>query len=145
MPNYFNFLIYSNDETINYMRVGRQFKNVLSEGFRIALSSFSQGVNRQECRTGSIFQQNTRGKELDRKKYDLPKTCFHYLHQRAWKDKLAMSLEDWEFSSFRDYLDLRDGQLCNKGLAYQILNLERERFYEESYREIDPTLINLLF
>ncbi len=42
-------------------------------------------------------------------------------------------MEDWEYSSFRDYLGLRNGTLTNKELAIQLLDLDMNRFYEDSY------------
>ncbi|MEQ9380701.1 MAG: hypothetical protein RIF36_02560 [Imperialibacter sp.] len=41
-------------------------------------------------------------------------------------------MEDWEFSSFRDYAGLRNGSLCNFKQAESILGLTKEGFIEES-------------
>lgn len=53
------------------------------------------------------------------------------------KAKLVEKLEDWEYSSFRDYLDLRKNSLCNKELAIEVIDLNMKQFYEEYYPVIN--------
>jgi len=52
---------------------------------------------------------------------------------------LVDKLEDWEFSSFRDYAGLRNGTLCNKQLAGELLQLPTDAgvFYRQAYASID--------
>ncbi|CAD5262907.1 conserved hypothetical protein [Imperialibacter sp. EC-SDR9] len=45
---------------------------------------------------------------------------------------MVKAMEDWEFSSFRDYAGLRNGTLCDFRLAESILGLKIEGFIEES-------------
>lgn len=54
-------------------------------------------------------------------------------------------MEDWEFSSFRDYCGLRNGSLANKGLAYNLVGVSQTNFYEESYQVIDDDKIKKIF
>ncbi len=83
-----------------------------------------------------MFQQNSKSQELmnDEQLF----TCFHYIHQNPLKAGLVNTLEDWEYSSYKDYAGLRDGTFCNKELAYSIIDLPRnsEAFKELSYRVI---------
>ena len=54
-------------------------------------------------------------------------------------------MEDWEYSSFKDYCGLRKGTLCNQELAYRLLNLDKKKFYEDSYKIIgDDDIKNIL-
>jgi hypothetical protein len=46
-------------------------------------------------------------------------------------------MEDWPYSSFKDYLGIRNGTICNKQLAYELLELKPKTFYVDSYRVID--------
>jgi len=49
---------------------------------------------------------------------------------------LVIKMENWKFSSFPDYLNLRKGNLCNKSLATEMLDLNLNSFYEDSYQII---------
>ena len=51
-------------------------------------------------------------------------------------------MEDWEYSSFKDYCGIRNGTLSNKELAIQLLNLDMSRFYEDSYKIIEDDEMN---
>ena len=49
---------------------------------------------------------------------------------------MVKKMEEWEYSSFRDYCGKRNGTLCNKELAVTILDLNLKTFYDDSYRQI---------
>jgi REP element-mobilizing transposase RayT len=136
MPNHFHFLIHADERTIATKTIRNQDKNVLSEGVRHLLSSYTQAINKQNHFTGSLFQQNTKGKAIIKgsRNYDL--TVFHYVHQNAYRSKLVQKMEDWEFSSFPDYCGKRNGTLCNKELAIKLLGLDMKTFYKDSYKAL---------
>ncbi|MEO5889259.1 MAG: hypothetical protein ABIQ31_03355 [Ferruginibacter sp.] len=46
-------------------------------------------------------------------------------------------MEDWEFSSFKDYAGLRNGTLCSKELAKKYCGYLPNNFIENSYRIVD--------
>lgn len=52
------------------------------------------------------------------------------------KAGIVRKMEDWDYSSFKDYSGFRNGTLCNQTLAFELLDLRRESFYEDSYRVI---------
>ncbi len=137
MPNHFHFLIYSDKRTVITNLIGGKQRNILSEGFRNVLSSYTQGINKQNLTTGSLFQQNTKAKPIVKGSslYDL--LCFHYTHQNPMKANLVEKMEDWEYSSFKDYCGLRNGTLCNMALAIQLLSIDMQTFYQDSYRIIN--------
>ena len=134
MPNHFHFLIYSDQRTISTKLIGGKEKNLLSEGIKNLLSSYTQGINKQNNSTGSLFQQNTKAKAIVKggANYDL--TCFHYIHQNPVMAKLVKRMEDWPYSSFSDYCGLRSETFCNKELATRLLDLNMKSFYEDSYK-----------
>jgi putative transposase len=56
-------------------------------------------------------------------------------------------MEDWEYSSFREYMGLEKDTLCSHQLACDLLRLpeNRDEFYHLSYGNIDVDKIkNLL-
>jgi hypothetical protein len=146
MPNHFHFLAYSK-ENIS--------PDAFSDDLKIMLRSYTRAINKQEGRAGSLFSQNTKIKPLkyggnnthgmtsshamSSNNIDIyPSVCFHYIHQNPMKSKLAVKMEDWEMSSFRDYAGLRNGVLCNQKLVHELLDISSEsgKFYEEAYKVI---------
>ena len=136
MPNHFHFLIRSDDRTIATKQIGSSAKNILSEGIRHLLSSYTQAINKQKGFTGSLFQQNTKAKAIVKGSKNYDQVCLHYIHQNPLKGKLVDKMEDWEYSSFKDYCGQRNGTLCDKELAARILDLNLRSFYQDSYRQI---------
>lgn len=142
MPTHFHFLIYADERTVEAKTIGGKARNVLSEGFRNLMQTYAKAINKQNNTTGSIFQQNTKAKCISDGSMQYASTCFHYIHQNAWKAKLANKIEDWEYCSFRDYIGLRNGTICNKQLAFELLDLDPQTFYQDSYTVIDNFLID---
>ncbi|MEO6638491.1 MAG: hypothetical protein ABIN25_09450 [Ginsengibacter sp.] len=71
--------------------------------------------------------------------------AFQYIPQNPLKAKLVARMEDWTYSSFSDYLQLRKGTLCGQELAFELIGFDRENFAEESYKLIDEDLISKIF
>lgn len=132
MPNHFHFLIYIPPDANTFL---------FSDGMRLTLMSYTKAVNIQESRTGSLFEQNTHSKILDTHKYSL--TCFYYIHQNPLRSGWVTKLENWEYSSFRDYMGLRNGTLINKATAQTLLDLPvtPDQFYQESYQQLNEEII----
>jgi putative transposase len=99
------------------------------------LSSYSQSINKQLKRSGSLFRNNTKSECVTNckgispsfidisggtiiKNYviekEYPKACFDYIHHNPVKSGLVEKPEDWEFSSYRDVYGLRNGSLINR-------------------------------
>lgn len=103
------------------------------------LSSFTQAINKQQNRTGSLFQQKTKAKclnEHNNSRNNYITTCFHYIHQNPLSAGIVNKLEAWKYSSFLDYAGLRDGTLCNQQLTFEVCNLNKQNFVEQSYSVI---------
>lgn len=142
MPNHFHFLLKSDQRTIATKSVADKDKNVLSEGIRHLLSSYTQAINKQNGSTGSLFQQNTKAKPIVKGSKNYDQICLHYIHQNPLKAKLVEKMEEWEYSSFQDYCGRRNGTLCNKEVAVKTLGFSLKTFYEDSYRQIGYDDIN---
>jgi len=56
-----------------------------------------------------------------------------YVHQNPKLAKLVERLEDWEFSSFPDYIGRRNGTLINKKLGLDIFQIAQSQIYELTY------------
>ncbi len=125
MPNHFHLMV---QPRLDFIQVN------FSHDLKILLRSYARAVNNQERKTGSLFQQNTKIKPL-KTGLNYPFICFHYIHQNPMKAGLVSKMEKWEMSSFRDYMGTGSEILCNKGLAYDLLEIPAspEDFIEQSY------------
>jgi len=145
MPNHFHFLIYANKKSIESTKEKhRPALQVLSKNFGTLLSSYTQSFNKfdKRKRKGRLFSHNTVAKLIEQEKNDHLENCFFYIHQNPLQAHLVTKLEDWEFSSFRDYSKHRNGTLCNETLVFQLMNLDRENFYKQSYAVIEERYLD---
>lgn len=135
MPNHFHFLVYTKP-AFNPPK--------FTNGIRTLLSSYTRAIQKQEKLTGSLFQQNTKYKELTSNEYAL--ACFHYIHQNPLRARLVNKIEDWPPQSFKEYNSETPG-FCNKELARELIPIptEKQNFYKESYLVIPDGLANELF
>ncbi len=145
MPNHFHSLINTNEKSLMEKKVGGLTLTALNNGFRQLLSVYAQAINKQEGRSGSLFRQKTKAKLVETEIEDYPFICFQYIHQNPIKSNLVNKMEEWEFSSFKDYLGLRNGTLCDKTLAIKLLEISMENFYHESYIVIQREKIEDIF
>ena len=129
----------------------RIFIDPVTNSIRKLLSSYARIFNNQTHRSGSIFRQKTKSKclsdvslrpESTFRIQDYYVNCFHYIHQNPLAAKLVTRLEDWEFSSFRDYAGLREGKLCQKDLASLHCDYNAESFIEKSYSQVDKKIMD---
>ena len=96
-------------------------------------------------RSGSLFRQRTKAKPMTDGDSNYGFTAFHYIHQNPFKAGLVTVIENWKFSSFPDYAGLRNGTLCNKELAFEIIGFDKDNFLKESYQVIDEDLIKRIY
>jgi len=139
LPNHFHFLIVATkDSCLPYRsKSGIVLKEqALAKKIGLILSSYSQAINKQLNRTGSLFQPKTKAKALNDSvgKMDYLFLCFNYIHQNPVSAELVEKLEDWPYSSFREYCGYYSSdKICNIELAKELLNLDWDNFREQSY------------
>jgi|TARA_R100000027_G_C2235254_1_gene90369 REP element-mobilizing transposase RayT len=104
MPNHYHFLIYTNQKSIEPVKLGLLESQVLKNCFRLLNSRYSTEYNNKYSRTGSLFRQKTKFKILENRKDNYPFICFNYIHQNPLKAGLVKKMEDWKYSSFQDCL-----------------------------------------
>lgn len=144
MPNHFHLLIRIPETSEGLKLIPNQNQQLLVRKLGTLLSSYSQAINKQEGKTGSLFQQKTKAKGLDTETY--LRTCFHYIHQNPLKSNLVTKMEDWPYSSFKSYLSRQSEFVNIRGaIEYVDIALESELFYKESYAILDRELVMEIF
>jgi putative transposase len=110
----------------------------LNKSIGILLTSYTQAINKQENRSGALFKPHTKAECLTKAEgitpsffdttfgakinmhnpeKEYPQICFNYIHNNPVKAGLVNHMEDWEFSSYRDYCGARNGTLINRNRA----------------------------
>jgi REP element-mobilizing transposase RayT len=75
-------------------------------------TSYSMYFNRKYEKVGHLFQDRFKQKNVENDEYLLQLTC--YIHLNPLIDGLVGKLEDYQWSSYPDYIGLRQGTLCDK-------------------------------
>ena len=120
MPNHFHFLVRVKSlvaEAFKQIDV-KEFasrngsvkvqteRHPLTSAIGILLSSYSQAINKQNGTSGSLFQQKTKAKYLE--DANLAVAVFHYIRQNPVRAGSVQKMEDWMFSSFKDYVGFKE-------------------------------------
>lgn len=144
MPNHFHFLINTSNKSILPVKLGTVDSTQLANGFRLLCSGYANNFNKKYGRSGSLFRQMTKAKELESKDENYPFNCFHYLpvrqagiHQNPMRAGLCERMEDWEFSSFNNYYKYDTNSFLVKDLAFDVIGVSKDDFYNESYQVIE--------
>lgn len=120
MPTHYNFLVevkqLSNEAGVD------EISCQISRTMQILQSSYTKAINKKYDRHGALFQSHFKSKHIEDKNYFI--SLITYIHQNPIRSKLVEKAEEWEFSSFQDYVDLRNGTLPNKKLLLSRYSLK---------------------
>jgi len=81
----------------------------VSTGMMRLSVSYTKAINKRYQRSGVLFQGPFQAVHVDRNEYLLHLS--RYIHLNPVTAGLVERPEDWEFSSYRDYIGLRNGTL----------------------------------
>ena len=143
MPTHFHLMVHVNDvfversEQVTSSHLLTK-KRSLNDSIAIMLRSYTRAIQKQENKTGSLFQNRTKAICLTQTEgispawfqsnygaminiamleKEYPQVCFDYIHNNPVKDGLVKTATDWEFSSALDYSGKRKGKLINQKSA----------------------------
>jgi REP element-mobilizing transposase RayT len=107
--------------------------------------SYTKAINKRYDRVGALFQGAFRAKHVDRDEYLVHLS--RYIHLNPVASGLVERPEDWEFSSYREYVGLREGTLPKPDIVLsQFRSPEAYRAFVESYADGEREVIaDLLF
>lgn len=135
MPNLYHIMLTVNSEGVKFLSNERKKDmQFLAEALGRMQGSYTQALNKQIGRRGGLFAHNVKAKMLNNSDNDYGVMCFMYIHQNPILSNLVDKIEDWEFSSFPDYIGKRKGSLINRSLAMEILNLDINDIYSLTYQ-----------
>lgn len=123
MPTHFHFLVYIASEDIAKIQ-----KNI-----GIWLSAYAKAINKRYKRHGSLFQQHTKAVLIHSDNY--LRIAAAYIHQNPVVSGLCKQFEDWAYSSYQDYIGLRNGTLPRTEIVLNQFSSLQE-FIEFSHQRI---------
>ena len=131
MPNHFHLLVYLKSDNFA----------VLMQPFAL---SYAKAINRRFKRTGSLFEGPFKSILVDKNEYLLHLS--RYIHANPTAARLVKRAEDWEFSSYRDYLGLREDDLVHPEIVMHQFDVPTYRqFVEEDQPSDRKKISHLLF
>ncbi len=84
--------------------------------------SYAKAFNKMYSRHGSLFQAHYNAKPVPNDRYLI--TLLTYIHQNPIRSGLVNKAEEWMFSSYQDYIDIRKGTLPSKELIMGMITKE---------------------
>jgi len=122
MPNHFHLLIRQDSDLPIY-----RFMHALH-------TSYSMYFNKKYNKVGHMFQNRFKQKEISKDEYFSKVTS--YIHFNPAKDGLVDRIEDYQWSSYPDYIGIREGTLCDKNVIFSDITPEEYRESTEKIKEI---------
>jgi hypothetical protein len=122
MPNHFHFLL----------RQDSDFS--ISQFVQAIFNSYSKAFNKMYQRTGTLFESNFKSIYVHSPEY-LIHQC-RYIHRNPVDLKLPLvsKLEEWEFSNYPEWINLRTGSLVDKKIVNDLFgDAESYRRFVEEY------------
>ncbi len=121
MPTHFHFLVRIKEKTPTHLMTSQSSDEFLiSNNIAILLRSYTRAFNKMYDRHGSLFQARYKVKLIDNDKYLI--TLLTYIHQNPIRSGLTTKAEEWLFSSYQNYIDLRKGSLPQKELILSMIS-----------------------
>lgn len=120
LKNHFHLLVRIKEESeINFSRLPIP-KKALSEDIQVALkkphlyfsdlfNAYSQAINKQENRTGSLFQRPFRREHVDNPDYF--RHVVVYIHRNPVRHKFTSDFKDYAWSSYGTILSLQSNKI----------------------------------
>ncbi len=100
LPNHFHLLLRFKDKKGS----SKDAHQSLMKPFSNMLNAYAKAYNKKYNRRGSLFLDFLKRKRVDSESYLLK--LVHYIHNNPVNHGLTDLIENWNFSSYRSYLDL---------------------------------------
>ena len=128
MPNHYHFLLRLETELL------------LSKFINVLFNTYVQALNRQQNRTGALFEGRFKHILVDEWKY-LIHLC-RYIHLNPVKAGLVSTPEEWAYSNYKVWIGARNGILKDDNFIQGYFE-SRER-YSEFVNDIEDEKQNLV-
>jgi len=100
MPNHYHFLV---------QQLGEHDAGLLPQR---VFNSYSKAYNKRYDHSGTLFEGRYKAKHVDSDAY-LRHLC-RYIHANPVKDGLVEHIEEWPYSNYLEWMDMRSGTLVDR-------------------------------
>ena len=103
----------------------------ISKWLKTVFNGYSQAINKQDNRKGTIFEGRARNKEITNASHLIH--LIRYIHYNPVQAGLVNRAEKWEFSNYSDWIGIRKNKLFNNRLLKQYFNNHEsyKRFFDD--------------
>ena len=105
MPNHYHFLLRPEED------------GALSPFIQRLFNSYTQAFNRQQGRSGTLFEGRAKSVLVDKDEYIIH-LC-RYIHLNPVEAGLVSYPEEWPYSSYLEWVERREGTLVDRALVRQ--------------------------
>lgn len=116
MPTHYHILVrirrISEVLKTSEISAGKEVSKVVSLAMQKFGISYTKAINKRFDRVGALFQGQFQGKPVQNYNH-LLNLCV-YIHANPVKDGLVFLPEEWEFSNYHEWMNLREGTLVNR-------------------------------
>lgn len=141
MPNHFHIAIkikpLAELEAISKNTKYDDASKYISKQFSNLFSSYTQALNKQQSRRGSLFIPNFSRKLVEDEHYF--KNLIHYIHFNPVHHGFVDDLRDWNHSSFESFFSKKSSRLNREIVLYWFEN--KNEFFNFHQKEIDERMV----
>jgi len=135
MPNHYHFLIQQKSEL------------PVSSWISFIFNGYVQSINKQQNRSGTLFEGRAKSKQIDKEKYLIRLVL--YIHFNPVSAGLVSKPEEWEYSNYLEWIGKRNGKLVDKGFIFDHFGNFKEyeelmKIYSQEKQDLDD-ISNYLF
>ena len=129
----------------HYHLLGRVTQAGLSHSMQLFSISYTKAMNERYDRAGGLFQGAFQGKHVGRDNYLTHLS--RYIHLNPVRAGLVARPTEWEFSSYREYVGARNGELPRPELVLSLFRSisDYQDFVESYAADQDGLIAGLLF
>ena len=126
IPNHFHFLV--------KMKEVRHESAI--ESWRKFIISYTQSINKQQLRRGSLFQEHPKRIQIQSEKHLF--ALIHYIHNNPVHHGLTSRIEDWNFSSYLAVLSKATTKIERNQVLKLFANVEEfKAFHQQTTSQDD--------
>jgi putative transposase len=123
MPTHYHILVRVKNRTQQQTSEFLKNSEVSTAMMRLSVS-YTKAINKRFARVGALFQGQFQGKPIADESH-LFNLCI-YIHANPVKDGLTALPEDWEFSNYLEWMNLREGTLVYREFIKEIFGAPEE-------------------
>jgi len=127
MPNHYHLLLTPHDDD-------------LSHRMQLLSISFTKTMNQKHNRVGSLFQGQFQATPIVQDTHLIYLSA--YIHLNPVRAGLVQQADEWPFSSYREYIDLRQGTIPSPNLVVEYISgIDRYQEFVESFTDQHISLV----